>query len=113
MKTLIVATDFSKEAENAVEYASAAAHHLTTDVVIFNSFNIPLHVSNARLPATVFEELLDSNRLLLRNKAEKLSEAHGIKVVYESSFMQLEDELSSLFQKYDARVIAIGTTSRS
>jgi len=113
MKTLIVATDFSEEAENAVAYVSAAAQHLKTDVVIFNSFNIPLHVSNARLPATVIEELLDSNRLLLRNKAEKLSEAHGIKVVYESSFMQLEDELSSLFQKYDARVIAIGTTSRS
>lgn len=113
MKTLIVATDFSKEAENAAEYACAAAKHLNTNVVLFNSYTIPLHVSNARLPASVFNELLENNNLLLKKKVSELSKKHGIKVEYESSFLQLNDELETLFSKYDAAMVVIGTAAHS
>lgn len=113
MKTLIVATDFSKEAENAVEYACAAAKHLNTNVVLFNSYSIPLHVSNARLPASVFEELLENNTLLLKNRASELAEKYSIQVDYESSFLQLTEELETLFSKYDASMVIMGTAVQS
>lgn len=113
MKTLIVATDFSQEAENAVEYACAAAQHLNTNVILFNSFSIPLHVSNARLPASVFNELLENNSLLLKKRSSKLSEKYSIKVDYESSFLQLNEELESLFSKYDAAMVIMGTAALS
>jgi nucleotide-binding universal stress UspA family protein len=113
MKTLIVATDFSKEAENAVEYACAAAQHLNTNVILFNSYTIPLHVSNARLPASVFNELLENNNLLLRNRASELSEEYSIEVNYESSFLQLNDKLETLFSKYDAAMVIMGTAVQS
>ncbi len=113
MKTLIVATDFSIESENAVEYAGAAAKHLSTDVVLFNSFSIPTHVSNGRLPASVFKELLINNRLLLKQRAADLSEKYAIKVEYESGFLQLTDDLETLFSKYKAAMIIIGTSAQS
>src|SRR5690554_3047581 len=113
MKTLIVATDFSKEAENAVEYACAAAQYLNTNVVLFNSFTIPLHVSNARLPASVFHELLENNDLLLKNRSLELSEKYSIKVDYESSFLRLKDELDILFSKHNASMVIMGTAEHS
>src|SRR5690606_1183960 len=113
MKTLIVATDFSKEAENAAEYACAAAKYMNTKVVLFNSFSIPLHVSNARLPAAVFKELLDNNSLMLKKKATKRSEKYSIEVEFETGFVQLREELSALFVKYNAKMVIMGTTQHS
>lgn len=113
MKTLIVATDFSKEAENAVEYTCAAAQHLKTNVVLFNSYNIPLHVSNARLPASVFNELLENNAMLLKKRASELSDKYSIEVSFESSFLQLNEELEAIFSKHDAALVIIGTAVQS
>lgn len=113
MKTLIVATDFSKEAENAAEYACAAAQHLKTDVILFNSYSIPLHISNARLSATVFNELLENNIRLLKKRAAELSEKYAIHVSYESSFLQLNEELENLFSTHDAAMVIIGTAAQS
>lgn len=113
MKTLIVATDFSREAENATEYACAAAQHLNTNVVLFNSFTISLHASNARIPASAFNELLQNNTLILKKRASELSEKYAIKVDYESSFLELNAELESLFSKYDTTMIIIGTVADS
>ena len=113
MKTLIVATDFSIEAENAAEYACAAAKYMNTKVVLFNSFSIPLHVSNARLPASVFKELLDNNSMMLKKKATELSKKYSIEVEFESGFVQLREELRALFIKYDAKMVIMGTTLHS
>lgn len=113
MKTLIVATDYSEEAENAAEYACAAAKHLNTNVVLFNSYNIPLHTSNARLPASIFNELLENNKQLLKKRASELSEKYAVKVDYESGFLQLNEKLESLFLKYDAAMVVMGTASHS
>jgi len=113
MKTLIVATDFSKEAENAAEYACSAAKLMKTKVLLFNSFSIPLHVSNARLPASVFKELLENNTLALKNRATELSEKYSVEVEYESSFVQLGDELNALFAKHEAKMVIMGTSARS
>lgn len=113
MKTLIAATDFSQEADNAVEYACRAAVTLNTDLVLFNAYHIPLHVSNARLSASVFKELFDNNKLLLQKKAAELAQKHSIKVRYETSFSQLDEEIDNIFEKYDAEVIIMGTAPDS
>lgn len=112
MKTLIVATDFSAESENAVEYAGAAGRLLGAKIVLFNSFTLPTHASNSRLPASVFKDLLDSNHALLKKRAADLSAKYAIKTEYESGFVQLTDELESLFKKHDAQLIIIGTSSQ-
>ncbi len=113
MKTLIVATDFSDQAENAVEYAGAAAKDLNVKVVLFNSFNIPTHVSNSRLPASVIKELMDNSHSILGKRALKLSETYSIEVGYESSLMSFDEELEGLIAKYDADMIIMGMAAKS
>ena len=113
MRTLIVATDFSAEAENAVEFACAAAQYIKSKVVLFNSFSIPLHASNARLPATVFEELLENNKLMLKKRSEELAKKYSIEIDYDSSFQDLTEELENLFVKHNAEMVVMGTVSYS
>lgn len=113
MKSLIVATDFSNEAENAAEYACAAAKFWKTNVVLFNSFSIPLHISHARLSAAVFNELLQKNKAMLEERGRELSTKYGVEVITESGFVQLREELGSLFEKYNARMVIMGTKSES
>ena len=48
MKKVIVATNFSEEAENATIYAAQAAAALNLELVLFNLHNVSIHALNAR-----------------------------------------------------------------
>lgn len=78
MKTFIVATDFSEEAENAINYAASLAREVNAKIILFNSFMIPLHLSNSILPADNIAELERKNEELLQEKATALSQSYGI-----------------------------------
>src|SRR5690606_20610398 len=67
----------------------------------------------ARLPASVFNELLENNSLLLKKRSSELSKKYSIQVDYETSFLQLNEELETLFLKYDAAMVVMGTAARS
>lgn len=113
MKTIIVATDFSKEAENAVEYAAAAASQIKARLVLFNSFSLPMHASNTLFPASRIQDLVDDNQELLKKRAEELSVIYPIQVDYESSMLHVIDELYGLIYKYEADVVVMGMASKS
>src|SRR5690606_3343743 len=114
MKTIIVATDFSAEAENALEYASAAAKDLKAKIILFSSFSISVHAANTRLPATAIERLIDQNNAKLRERAEEAASDYGIEVDYESGLMlQVSEELANLYEKHQAEVIVMGMAANS
>ncbi len=113
MKSIIVATDFSKEAENALRYAAAAAQKLKTKIIIFNAFNLPPHAGNTLFPAPVIQELIDLNNNILKEKAKEIIEEFNIEVNYESSLMELDDEIDKLIQKYEADLVIMGMAPKS
>ncbi len=113
MKPLIVATDFSKEAENSLVYACELAKEIKVKVVLFNSFSLPVSASNALLSAAAFQELLDHNRNLLEAKAKSLALTYGIEIVVETGFMDFARELEALIEKHDAGVLIMGMASKS
>ncbi len=114
MKTLIVATDFSKEAENALEYAGASAKEIGAKVIIFNSFSIPVHTANSILPATAIDNLKAQNQFLLKEKASKLSEKYDVEVGFESGLLvEVADALDALFAKYDGSIVVMGMAPNS
>lgn len=114
MKTLIVATDFSPESENALDYAAGFAKKTGARIVLFNSFTIPLHVANTMLPAEALDHLIEENQHLLKSKCEAVAKKFSIDVKYESELMvEVSEELKRLYQKYDADLIVMGMAGSS
>lgn len=113
MKNIIVATDFSKEAENALRYAAAAAQKLEAKIILFNAFNIPPHTGNTLFPASAIQELIDFNNNILKQKAEELNKEFSIDVLYESSLMELDDEIDKLIKKHEADLVVMGMAPNS
>lgn len=114
MKTFIVAIDFSEEAENALNYAASLAEKLKARIILFNSFKIPLHVSNSILSADSIAELERKNEELLHEKASAISSQFGIETGYESGLMrEVYEELGHLFEHYQADLIVMGMASSS
>lgn len=114
MKTFIVPTDFSPEAENALEYACAAAQQLNARLVLFNSYSFPVHATNARLSASSMRSLEEHNRELLQDRATKLSEKWGIAINYEYGLMvEVSEELDNIVAKYQGDMVFMGMAPKS
>ncbi|AVR47013.1 universal stress protein [Christiangramia fulva] len=114
MKTIIVATDFSAEAENALNYAASFAQKVGARIIIFNSFTIPSHFGNSLLPAEALIGLEEENQELLKLKCESLASRFGIETHYESSMMsEVPEELKWLYKKYEADLIVMGMTEKA
>ncbi|MFB9054346.1 universal stress protein [Formosa undariae] len=113
MGPIIVATNFSKLANNAVDYAAAIAAHFNVKLLLFNAFQIPLHASNTRFPATYIDELIENNRNKLKEKASSLESKYKISVDYECIYAQLEFKIDNLMDELDASLLIIGMSDKS
>ncbi|MEJ5963019.1 universal stress protein [Pedobacter immunditicola] len=113
MKAIIVATDFSKEAENSLEYACEFANKINAKIVLFNSFSLPVSASNALLSAASFQELLDHNTTMLHKKARSFSATFGTEIIIETGFMDFSRALDGLFEKHKAVLLIMGMAPKS
>ncbi|MDV7138758.1 universal stress protein [Maribacter sp. TH_r10] len=111
--SILVATNFSKTSENAVEYAACLAKEFKTRLILFNAFKIPIHASNARLSASFVENLMNKNKNKLKEIALGLKRKFGIETETECSFVGLDQEADRLMQGYDCRFLVIGMSSKS
>ena len=114
MKTFIVPTDFSPEAENALEYACAVAGALRARLILFNSYSFPVHASNARLSASSMASLEEHNKELLQERAVRLSAQCNIEISYEYGLMvEVSDELDKIVEKYQGDMVIMGMAPKS
>jgi nucleotide-binding universal stress UspA family protein len=114
MKTFIVPTDFSPEAENALEYACVVAGVLHARLIIFNSYSFPVHASNARLSAASMESLEEHNKELLQERAARLSAQCDIEISYEYGLMvEVSEELDKIVEKYQGDMVIMGMAPKS
>lgn len=112
MNTILVATDFSPIADNAVEYAAALCKHLNARLVLYNAFDLSIHAHNSLLSAASFQHLLEENTAKLKQRALKVSDDYGIAVVHESSYAFVEDVLKKLLRKYEANLVVMGMSAK-
>lgn len=113
MNPLIVATDFSEVAENAVEYAAAIAKHNKAKLVLYNSFVIPIHAANTLLPAASIQKLITDNEIRLIERALSLSIDYEIEVEHESDLSFVQDALKSLIDKHQAALVVLGMNTKT
>ncbi len=111
--TIIAATDFTKLSENAVDYAASIAKIANADLLIYNSFQLPVHAANSHLSADNFQKLLDENNHRLKNRCIEISKSYQIKVEYKSSLSFIEDELKLLTGFENVVLIVLGMNEKT
>ena len=108
MKTIIVATDFSTEANNAMRYAAVLAQKMRSRIILFNSFQIPDRNSSPGLTSLGVNEEMKKNRIFLEKMALQLSEKHGIKVDCWSNLTFVAEGLKELVHRSGADLVVMG-----
>jgi nucleotide-binding universal stress UspA family protein len=114
MKTLVVPTDFSPVAVNAINYAADMALAINCSIVLVNTYQAPVIYSDSPIPPVAidsFEEiqkaseerLEEQKRVLMRTTAGK------IKIYTESRFGDVVSELEKLCNSIDPFAIIMGS----
>lgn len=108
MKTIIVATDFSKNANNALEYAAGLAACAHAEIVLFHAFQLPVHASNTLLSAKAYDEILTADEERLKALAKSASVRYGITVHSFIKMSSINDELDKLVADLQADLVVMG-----
>ncbi|MDD7888144.1 universal stress protein [Flavivirga sp. 57AJ16] len=113
MRTILVATNFSKTADNAVRYSASLAQLFNTKLILFNAFKLPVHASNTYLSAATIENLIKINKDRLKETALGLTKEFGIEVEHKCSYVDLEREIDSLMETHNVRFLVMGMSPKS
>lgn len=113
MKTILIATDYSKAADNALEYAAALARYSRAKLVIFNAFQPPPPISTASMAVPGINKLLTENRARLQSLASRTSQFHGIETEWVTNISYVEEELPKQVKKHMAELVVMGMKGHS
>ncbi len=108
MKTILVATDFSENANSAIQYAAALAAKINSRLVLFHAFQLPLHASNTLLTPAGVDELVSVNKKRLEKIAAKTSVQFGIDVTSLAKTSLLTDILDEVVAEVAAGMVVMG-----
>lgn len=108
MKTILVATDYTKASRQAVEYAATLARLKQSKVVLFNSFELPAEVAYPSGVCPHISKLMDDNKILLNEYANEIAEKFAIEVDWCSTLSFVEEELDRLVKELPADLVVMG-----
>jgi len=109
MNTIVVATDFSASANNAMLYAANIADKMQASLLLVNVFQIPISMSDVPVMVMPVEELkqqVDGN--LVRSRELINASYTTLKVETESRMGDVNDELKDVCKERNALLIVVG-----
>jgi nucleotide-binding universal stress UspA family protein len=113
MKKIIVATDYSAEAENAARYAASAASEQGYELILFNVRDISIHALNAGLSAKAVDDALEIYHKNITDAAHELSTTYKVPVIPYLATGNFYDELITCINKYAADGLVMGMAGKS
>lgn len=113
MKKIVIATDFSAEAKNAMLYAATAAAEKGYEMVIFTLQNIPIHAQNARLSSDSINEFLHKKEKELNDVAATVSSGFGIAAVPYFATGEFYEEIARCIEMHHADLVVVGMAQKS
>lgn len=113
MKTILIATDYSPAADNALEYAAALARYSRARLVIFNAFQLPPPTSTASMAVPGINKQLTENRARLQSLASRVSQFHGIETEWVTNISYVEEELGKQAERHMADLVVMGMKGES
>ncbi len=111
MKSIIVATDFSNGAENAVKYAKKIADTKSQKLVYMHVVNLPMvdPIVSSNLVAETIDTLKSDAEIKLKSLVEA-DKAQGINSDYRVSFDDIVTFLKTISETEDIDLVVIGKT---
>lgn len=108
MKTILVLTDYSESANNALTFACNLAQKMEASIVLYHSFFLP--VADPELPVHLptADELKAENSERLQQLARQTSEAFNLKVDYHTDYASLSNELNQIVKQFHAHMVVLG-----
>lgn len=111
MKTILVATDYSAPADNAVEYSARLAKQLGAELVLFHVFKLSPHASNALPSTAAIDELVWRSEEELEGVARAVGERHGLSVRWALGKDDTVQSLSVYMRAHTADLVVMGIES--
>lgn len=113
MKKIIIATDYSAEAENAADYAGAVAAEQGHELILFNFSEISIHLLNARVSGNAIDEILELYQTNLNEAAGALSKKYNVKVTPHLATGNFYESLVACINQYQASAVVMGMANKS
>jgi nucleotide-binding universal stress UspA family protein len=113
MKTIIVCTDFSHEAENATHYAAFMAKENKYTIVLFNLQTVSIHALNAQASADFFYTQTLKNQKKLEDKATELNTLYAIETTHHLASGNFMEELENCMQIHECDFIVMGMSEKT
>lgn len=113
MKKIIVATDYSAEAENAADFAAAVAAEQGHELILFNYSEISIHVLNARVSGNAIDEILEIYHANLNRAAQALAKKYNVKVTPHLASGNFYESLVNCINQFGAVAVVMGMASKS
>jgi nucleotide-binding universal stress UspA family protein len=113
MKSIVIATDFSNEANNAMHYAAAAAQKAGSELILFHLHTISIHTVNARLPPAAIQHSLELANSKLKLLAEQISLRYNLNVHPIWAMGNFYDELKRTIDEFNAELVVMGMPEKS
>ena len=108
METILVATDYSAAATNAIAYAANLARHLKARLVLCHAYY--MMVTHMEVPKELpgENELKAENIARLRKLADEITKNYGIEVTHITGPMPASDFLLTTFHQTKASLVVMG-----
>ena len=115
MAPIIVATDFSPAALNALNYAADLALVISAPIVLLNVYQVPVSMNEDPMVLISVEDLADNSRNMLASLKQKIDHITSgkVDVVTESRLGEVDEEIASACAGHLPLLVIIGTTGHS
>ncbi|MBK5270063.1 MAG: universal stress protein [Bacteroidia bacterium] len=115
MKTIIIPTDFSPIATNALHYGIDMAQAINASILLLNVYQVPVTISDVPVVLISVEELqknAEERLASLKKEAEHISSGK-LKIYTEALLGNVSDEIENLCNKINPFAVVMGTVGAS
>lgn len=114
MKTIVVPTDFSSHATNALNFALDMAPALDAQVLLVHIIDIPHLVETLYMENSGVEELYRESKKRAEEELKLLRETHNSKILITATFQgSITSVLQELKENYQIELVVMGTRGAS
>lgn len=111
MKTIVVATDYSATANNALQFGASLARVFNAELVLLNVFHPSVHVSNSLVTPDAIDHIIRNNENRLRELALVTGLQYQVKVNTVSKTADTVEALEDYVDTHPVDLVVMGMDS--